>query len=79
MGELKKTGAMSEIVDVSIILHSMLFHADLTGCSYCTSHDHEFIQTVATRIIEIDTEIIYNNSNTYAYIEARKPVRSVLI
>lgn len=30
-----------------------------------TSHDHEFIQTVATRIIEIDTGIVYDNHITY--------------
>jgi ATPase subunit of ABC transporter with duplicated ATPase domains len=39
-----------------------------------TSHDHEFIQTVANRIIEIDTGIVYDNHITYdEYLQARKP------
>jgi len=39
-----------------------------------TSHDHEFIQTVANRIIEIDTGIVYDNHITYdEYIEAKRP------
>lgn len=39
-----------------------------------TSHDHEFIQTVATRIIEIDVGVAYDNNITFdEYIEARKP------
>jgi ATPase subunit of ABC transporter with duplicated ATPase domains len=39
-----------------------------------TTHDHEFIQTVANRIIEIDTKIVYDNHITYdEYIESRKP------
>lgn len=38
-----------------------------------TSHDHEFIQTVANRIIEIDTTIVYDNHATYEeYIEQRR-------
>lgn len=45
-----------------------------------TSHDHEFIQTVANRIIEIDTKIIYDNSISYDdYIEVKRPDRSGLI
>ncbi len=39
-----------------------------------TSHDHEFIQTVANRIIEIDGTIKYDNHITYEeYIESMKP------
>ncbi len=30
-----------------------------------TSHDHEFIQTVANRIIEIDTQIVFDDHMTY--------------
>lgn len=41
------------------------------GSVIFTSHDHEFIQTVANRIIEIDTEITYDNHTSYDdYIEA---------
>lgn len=39
-----------------------------------TSHDHEFIQTVANRIIEIDKTIVYDKETTYEdYIESKKP------
>lgn len=39
-----------------------------------TSHDHEFIQTVANRIIEIDQTIVYDKEITYEdYIESKKP------
>jgi ATPase subunit of ABC transporter with duplicated ATPase domains len=39
-----------------------------------TSHDHEFVQTVANRIIEIDGGIKYDNHITYEeYIESTKP------
>ena len=39
-----------------------------------TSHDHEFIQTVANRIIEIDGTIKYDNHITYEeYIALTKP------
>ena len=38
-----------------------------------TSHDHEFIQTVANRIIEIDTSIVYDNHITYdEYFDAKR-------
>lgn len=38
-----------------------------------TSHDHEFVQTVANRIIEIDTTITYDNHITYEdYIALKK-------
>lgn len=30
-----------------------------------TSHDHEFIQTVANRVIEINQSVVYDNSITY--------------
>ncbi len=37
-----------------------------------TSHDHEFIQTVANRIIEIDTTIVYDNHITYdEYVDVK--------
>jgi ATPase subunit of ABC transporter with duplicated ATPase domains len=43
------------------------------GSVIFTSHDHEFIQTVANRIIEIDTEIVYDNHVTYEeYLAKRK-------
>ncbi len=39
-----------------------------------TSHDHEFVQTVANRIIEIDTGVVYDNHITYdEYIEQQRP------
>lgn len=48
------------------------------GSVIFTCHDHEFIQTVANRIIELDTEISYDNRITYEeYIEKRKPVLAV--
>ncbi|MBC7467215.1 MAG: ATP-binding cassette domain-containing protein [Bdellovibrio sp.] len=38
-----------------------------------TSHDHEFVQTVANRIIEIDQSIIYDKETTYEdYLESKK-------
>lgn len=43
------------------------------GSVVFTSHDHEFIQTVANRIIEIDTGIVYDNHITYEeYVDLRK-------
>ncbi|MES2769851.1 MAG: ATP-binding cassette domain-containing protein [Bdellovibrionota bacterium] len=43
------------------------------GSVIFTSHDHEFIQTVANRIIEIDTGIIYDNHITYEeYVDMKK-------
>lgn len=42
-----------------------------------TSHDHEFVQTVANRIIEIDVGVAYDNHITFdEYIEQRHPVLS---
>jgi ATPase subunit of ABC transporter with duplicated ATPase domains len=39
-----------------------------------TSHDHEFIQSVANRIIEIDKGVTYDENITYdEYIERRNP------
>jgi ATPase subunit of ABC transporter with duplicated ATPase domains len=35
------------------------------GTIIFTSHDHELIQSVANRIIEIDTKIVYDNHITY--------------
>jgi ATPase subunit of ABC transporter with duplicated ATPase domains len=43
------------------------------GNVFFTSHDHEFIQTVANRIIEIDKSVVYDNHITYdEYVEARR-------
>ncbi|OFZ29488.1 MAG: ABC transporter ATP-binding protein [Bdellovibrionales bacterium RIFCSPHIGHO2_01_FULL_40_29] len=45
------------------------------GCVIFTSHDHEFIQTVANRVIEIEQTITYDNSITYdEYLEIKKPL-----
>lgn len=47
------------------------------GSVIFTSHDHEFIQTVANRIIEIDVGLAYDNHITYdEYIEKQKPVHA---
>ncbi|MCB0370190.1 MAG: ABC-F family ATP-binding cassette domain-containing protein, partial [Bdellovibrionales bacterium] len=35
------------------------------GTAIFTSHDHEFIQTVANRIIEIDTTVTFDEHSTY--------------
>jgi ATPase subunit of ABC transporter with duplicated ATPase domains len=35
------------------------------GTVIFTSHDHEFIQTTANRVIEINTGIVYDNHTTY--------------
>jgi ATPase subunit of ABC transporter with duplicated ATPase domains len=44
------------------------------GNAIFTSHDHEFIQTVANRIIELDVGIAYDNHISYEeYIELKKP------
>lgn len=43
------------------------------GSLIFNSHDHEFIQTVANRIIEIDQTIVYDNHTTYEeYVEHKK-------
>lgn len=43
------------------------------GSVLFTSHDHEFIQTVANRIIEIDQTIVGDHSITYEeYVEKKK-------
>jgi ATPase subunit of ABC transporter with duplicated ATPase domains len=43
------------------------------GSVIFTSHDHEFIQTVANRIIEIDVSISYDNHITYEeFIDLKK-------
>lgn len=45
------------------------------GSIIFTSHDHELIQTVANRIIEIDTGVVYDNHITYdEYLAAKKPL-----
>lgn len=42
-----------------------------------TSHDHEFIQTTANRLIEIDGTVTYDNYITFdEYIEGQKPTRA---
>ncbi|MGZ3721396.1 MAG: ABC-F family ATP-binding cassette domain-containing protein [Bdellovibrionales bacterium] len=44
------------------------------GSVIFTSHDHEFVQTVANRIIELDITIKHDDRITYdEYIESRKP------
>ncbi|NUN05889.1 MAG: ATP-binding cassette domain-containing protein [Bdellovibrio sp.] len=44
------------------------------GTVIFTSHDHEFVQTVANRIIEIDGRIVEDLNITYdEYIESKKP------
>ena len=43
------------------------------GSVIFTSHDHELIQTVANRIIEIDTTVVYDNHTTYEdYLSLRR-------
>lgn len=43
------------------------------GTVIFTSHDHELIQTVANRIIEIDETVVYDNHITYdEYLEQKK-------
>ncbi|MBX2995242.1 MAG: ATP-binding cassette domain-containing protein [Bdellovibrionaceae bacterium] len=41
-----------------------------------TSHDHEFVQTTANRIIEIETTVVYDNSITYDEYIAEKLAKS---
>ena len=44
------------------------------GTVVFTSHDHEFVQTVATRIIEIDGGVVRDERMTYEeYIRANRP------
>lgn len=48
------------------------------GTVLFTSHDHEFVQTVANRIIEIDVTLKEDLSCTYdEYLEAKKPTASL--
>ena len=43
------------------------------GSAIFTSHDHELIQTVATRVIEIDGGVVYDNHITYEeYLDSKK-------
>lgn len=43
------------------------------GTVIFTSHDHELIQTVANRVIEIDTKIVYDNHISYdEYLQLKK-------
>lgn len=47
------------------------------GSVLFTSHDHEFVQTSANRIIELDGTITYDNNITYdEYLALRKPLNS---
>ncbi len=42
------------------------------GTLLFTSHDHEFIQTIANRIIEIDKSLVYDKYITYdEYLESK--------
>lgn len=44
------------------------------GCVIFTSHDHELIQTVANRVIEIDGKVTFDNHISYdEFIELSKP------
>ncbi len=44
------------------------------GTVLFTSHDHEFVQTVANRIIELDTTVTEDMTSSYdEYLEAKKP------
>jgi ATPase subunit of ABC transporter with duplicated ATPase domains len=46
--------------------------ARFKGTVIFTSHDHELIQTVANRIIEIDKKVIFNNHISYdEYLESK--------
>ncbi len=48
------------------------------GSVIFTSHDHEFVQTVANRIIEIDGGVVYDNHITFdEYIEEQKTKKLV--
>lgn len=48
------------------------------GTVLFTSHDHEFVQTVANRIIEIDVTLKDDLNCTYdEYLEAKKPTASL--
>lgn len=43
------------------------------GTVLFTSHDHELIQTVANKVIEIDEKVLFNDQTTYdEYLEKRK-------
>ena len=45
------------------------------GSIIFTSHDHELIQTVANRIIEIDEGVVYDNHISYEeYLALKKPI-----
>lgn len=47
------------------------------GSVIFTSHDHEFIQTVANRIIDLDVGVKYDNHITYdEYLELSRPTPS---
>lgn len=70
-----------------LLLDGPTAHLDLEGISAVnegvrrfkgsvifTSHDHEFLQTVATRIIELDKGIVYDNDIAFdEYLEKRHP------
>lgn len=46
------------------------------GTVIFTSHDHELIQTVANRIIEIDTTVVYDNHISYdEYLQVSKAAK----
>ena len=48
---------------------------DFKGNIIFTSHDHEFIQTIANRIIEITEDGIIDKLTTYdEYLESKKEV-----
>ena len=47
------------------------------GTIIFTSHDHELIQTVANRIIEIDETVVYDNHITFDEYLASRPHRGI--
>ncbi|MDA8792420.1 ATP-binding cassette domain-containing protein [Bacteriovoracaceae bacterium] len=45
---------------------------NFNGCLLFTTHDHEFIQTVANRIIQVDGKMVYDKTGTYDEYLAEK-------
>lgn len=45
------------------------------GTILFTSHDHQLVQTVANKVIEIDETVIFDDKTTYdEYLEKRKSI-----
>ena len=50
------------------------------GSVIFTSHDHQFIQTIANRVIEITDEGVVDKSESYEdYIEAEKKITTPVL